>query len=580
VISCGGVSKRGLLPAAIAALLVSPATAGAATTIVPGVTYDRQTRMVRGQPVVLHVVRAPRHGGLHQLRPVLSHNTVLGRQTVPSMQRRLRPWSTAVGVNGDYFTTASGSPSGAFLRDGVLSARPNPRRSALAIAFDGRLLVERFRFAGSWKAGAHAAHPLREVNQVIDKPPGVSLFTRTYGGPTPRVRGAVELVLSGFPRALLNGWLSGRVTAVRRNGGTPIPPGGAVLQARGFWRTTMRREAPIGTEVTARLRMLGLPDDSADAIGGGPVLVRNGSPVRQADEFFTLSQLLPRHPRTAVGQLADGRILLVVADGRSSRSLGLTNWDMARTMANLGAVTAMGFDGGGSTTLSFDGRVLNRPSDGAVRAVSNGLMVQYYGIYAPRLPRSLLTPNRDGVSDTTVASARIVRRSSVTLRLLRPNGTVAWRLQGVRNPGVLRRAVGVPGMAEGTWRWVVQATETLSGRTSRMERRLRVNRTLGHLRLSKARMRVVAGRGGRLGISAVLTRRSNVEVTVRSASGRVARTLFRGEMGAGKHAWRWSGRDASRKVVPSGAYTVRVIARNGLGAVALAKAVRVVRASG
>jgi hypothetical protein len=546
---------------------------------VPGVTYDRLTRMIRGQPVVLHVVRAPRHGGLYKLRPVLSHGSVLGRQTVPAMQRGLRPWSTAVGVNGDFFNTASGSPSGAFLRDGVLSAKPNLRRSALAIAFDGRLLVDRFRFVASWKAGVYEAHPLRELNRAIDKPPGVSLFTRTYGAPTPRVPRSVELVLSGFPRALLNGWLRGRVTAVRRNGGTRIPPGGAILQARGFWRKTMLREAPPGTEVTVRLRMRDLPDDSADAIGGGPVLVRNGTPVRQADELFTLSQLVPRHPRTAVGQLANGRIILVVADGRSRRSLGLTNWDMARTMANFGAVTAMGFDGGGSTTLSFDGRVLNRPSDGAARAVADGLMVQYYGIYAPRLPRSLLTPNRDGVSDTMVASARIMRRSTVNLSLLRPNGTVAWRLTGVRDRGIARRVVGVPGMTEGTWRWVAQATETQSGRVSRMQRRFVVNRTLGHLRLSKALMRVVTGRGGTLRFSAGLTRRSSVEVSVRSSSGRLVRVLHRGSLGRGRHAWRWGGRNASRNVVPSGTYSVRVVARNGLGTVALADALRVVRVS-
>lgn len=548
--------------------------------LVPGVTYDRLTRVVRGQPVVLHVVRAPRHGGLYQLRPVLSRGTVLGHQTVPAMQRRLRPGSTAVGVNGDFFNLASGSPSGAFLRDGVLSAKPNLRRSALAIAFDGRLLVDRFRFVASWTAGAHEAHPLRELNRVVREPPGVALFTRTYGGPTPRARGAVEVVLSGFPRALLNGWLTGRVAAIRRNGGTRIPPGAAILQARGSWARTMLREARPGTEVTVRLRMIGLPDDSADAIGGGPVLVRNGVPVRQADEFFTLSQLAPRHPRTAVGQLANGRVIFVVADGRSRRSLGLTNWDMARTMANLGAVTAMGFDGGGSTTLSFDGRVLNRPSDGAARAVANGLMMQYYGIYAPRLPRPVLTPNRDGVGDTTVASAKIVRPSSVRLRLLRPNGTVAWRFRGVRTPGVLRHTVGVPGMAEGTWRWVAEATETFSSRVSRIERRFLVNRTLGHLRLSKERMRVVPRRGGRLGISAILTRRSAVEVSVRSGSGRLVRLLHRGELGSGQHVWRWSGRNASGSVVASRTYTIRVIARNGLGTVGLAKAVRVVRASG
>ena len=579
MIWCDGVSKRGLLPAAIAALLVSPAAAGAATTLVPGVTYERLIRIVRGQPVVLHVVRGPRHGGLYQLRPVLSHGSVLGQQTVPAMQRRLRPWSTAVGVNGDFFNTASGSPSGAFLRDGVLSARPNLRRSALAIAFDGRLLVDRFRFVASWKAGVHEAHPLRELNRLVRDPPGVALFTRTYGGPTPRARGAVEAVLSGFPRALLNGWLSGRVAAIRRNGGTWIPPGGAILQARGSWARTMLREARPGTEVTVRMRMDGLPDDSADAIGGGPVLVRNGAPVRQADELFTLAQLVPRHPRTAVGQLAGGRTILVVADGRSRRSLGLTNWDMARTMANLGAVTAMGFDGGGSTTLSFDGRVLNRPSDGRARAVADGLMLQYHGIYAPRPARSVLTPNRDGVSDTMVVSARVMRPSTVNLSLLRPNGTVAWRLRTARDRGIVRRVVGVPGMAEGSWRWVVRASETQSGRVSHMTRRFLVNRTLGHLRLSKTRMRVVAGRGGSLGVSAVLTRRSNVEVSVRSGSGRVVRVLHRGGLGRGRHAWRWSGRNSLRRVVPSGTYTVRVVARNGLGAVALARSVRVVRAS-
>ena len=157
---------------------------------------------------------------------------------------------------------------------------------------------------------------------------------------------------------------------------------------------------------------------------------------------------------------------------------------------------------------------------------------------------------------------------------------MAWRFRGVRTPGVLRHTVGVPGMAEGTWRWVAEATETFSSRVSRIERRFLVNRTLGHLRLSKERMRVVPRRGGRLGISAILTRRSAVEVSVCSGSGRLVRLLHRGELGSGQHVWRWSGRNASGSVVASRTYTIRVIARNGLGTVGLAKAVRVVRASG
>ena len=144
-----GVLKRGLLPAVIAALLVSPSVAGAETTLVRGVTYQRLHLIVGGRPVVLHVVRTPPDGGLYQLEPVLSNGDVLGRQTVPAMQRATARRATSVGVNGDYFGWATGRPSGVFMRDGVLAATPLAGRSALAIQFDGRLVVDRFRLEGT-----------------------------------------------------------------------------------------------------------------------------------------------------------------------------------------------------------------------------------------------------------------------------------------------------------------------------------------------------------------------------------------------------------------------------------------------
>src|SRR3970282_488477 len=109
----------------------------------------------------------------------------------------------------------------------------------------------------------------------------------------------------------------------------------------------------------------------ADAIGGGPVLVRNGRPVFRANEAFTTSLLAPRHPRTAVGQLADGRVLLVAVDGRQAGySVGMTTFEMAQSLVRLGVVSGMALDGGGSTTLAFEGTVLNRPSDGSESPIS------------------------------------------------------------------------------------------------------------------------------------------------------------------------------------------------------------------
>jgi hypothetical protein len=571
------VLKRGLLPAVIAALLVSPSVAGAETTLVSGVTYQRLYLIVGGRPVVLHVVRAPPDGGLYQLEPVLSNGDVLGRQTVPAMQRATARRATSVGVNGDFFAPATGRSVGVFVRGGVLSRRSTAGRSALAIGFDGRLIVDRFRYSARWWAGAGAAHDLEQLNRPIE-PPGAGLFTRNYGGRTPRARHAVEIVLAGFPPAVLNGELTGTVTALRRGGGTRVPPGGAVIQARGPARAALRAEAPVGAQVSVRLRLPNLPDDSADALGGGPLLVRDGAPVRPVDEFFTSTQILARQPRTAVGQRSDGSLLFVVADGRSRASYGLTNWQLATAMANLGAVTAMGFDGGGSSTLAFAGRALNRPSDGAPRRVANALMLRYLGIYAPEAGSSLLSPNGDGVGDRKVVAARVVRRSSVDLRLLRPDGTVAWRHTGTVGRGWVRHRIGNRRMPEGTWRWSVKASEVRSGTPSRMSRRFRVNRTLGFLRLSRERARVTRLRHAPLRVSLVLAHRADLSVQALSSSGNVRRVLFRGTARRGRHVWRWNGRDEKGKPVGRGTYTIRATATNGLGTVVLADAVRLVRA--
>ncbi|MDP3274351.1 MAG: phosphodiester glycosidase family protein [Deltaproteobacteria bacterium] len=79
-----------------------------------------------------------------------------------------------------------------------------------------------------------------------------------------------------------------------------------------------------------------------------------------------------RHPRSAIGFSRDGRTLaLVVVDGRSARSVGATTPELALILRDLGAWEAVRLDGGGSSTLVVDGRVINQPSDGGERAVAN-----------------------------------------------------------------------------------------------------------------------------------------------------------------------------------------------------------------
>ena len=166
-----------------------------------------------------------------------------------------------------------------------------------------------------------------------------------------------------FPAAIPNTDLVAPVADVHASSvPVAIPPGGAVLVATPASGGALAAEAPVGQLVTARL--LFKPDwpGIVDAIGGGPQIVREGAPIFRAGELFTTSQLTPRAPRSAVGQLADGRIILITVDGRQpGYSVGMTNFELAQAMVRLGAVTAMALDSGGSATMAFNGTLLNRP---------------------------------------------------------------------------------------------------------------------------------------------------------------------------------------------------------------------------
>jgi hypothetical protein len=190
----------------------------------------------------------------------------------------------------------------------------------------------------------------------------------------------------------------------------------------------------------------------------------------------------------------------------------------------------------------------------------------------------VLSPNGDGVGESKVLSARVVRRAAVRVRLLRPDGTEAWAREGVVDPGRISRTVSSPTMPEGLWRWVAEARDEASGETSLMQRSFRVNRTLGHLRLSRAPVRVRPPTAGRLGISVRLTRPARLDVAVLGGDGKVRRTVFAGELAPGTKRWRWNGRTNSGRVIPPGTYAVRISARNELGTVSLQRPVRVLLA--
>jgi hypothetical protein len=579
----------------VGAVFVAAPASAATTQLFPGVTYENGIQFTAHGPVAIRVVRGPRPIGLYRLRTVLSNETVLARETVSSMQRRLASQATMVGVNGDFSRFADGVPSGILLRDGVLVAPPMSQRSSAGITLDGLLDVRRVGFRGTWRGTGQ-----RRALNFLNRQPGtngIALFTSDWGRSTPRFSGSFSVALGPFPSSVPNTDLVAPVTATAQGGSLPLPAGTAVLVARGNAAARLQAEAAVGTNVT--LRLILQPDWAvvADAIGGGPVLVRDGKPVYRANEAFTTSQIAPRHPRTAIGQLADGRIVMVVVDGRQpGYSVGMTTFEMALTMTRLGAVTAMQLDGGGSSTIAFDGKVLNSPSDGVERPISTALMLQYYGVYAPPPLEAVVSPNGDGVAEAQELSYKLVRPSTVSATLTAPDGSIAWQESGiVREPGTYEVAFppaplppppppeGQPPLppteplppAEGRWTLTVTSTDD-QGLASSTTRRFSVNSTLGSLRVAPARI-VVRPTGGRAMVTWAQARAARVKVTIETREGIVVRTAFNAPLQPGEQVVTWDGRSRSRKPVAGGRYVVRVSASNELGLVSLVQPLTVRR---
>jgi hypothetical protein len=533
----------------------APTAAAQGTQLLPGVTYDKTLSFTPHGVVVLHVITAPRPVGLFALTPVLARGTLTGGlEPVTQIERDVSGTATTVGINGD-FVRADGRPSGVWLGGGLLGQSPLASRSSIGIDVAGTLHVDRVKLFGTWQ-GAGQRRTLTALN-APPSPGQTVLFTSTYGPRTPVVAGAAEAVLGAFPPTAPNTDLAGAVTAVSAGGGEPIAPGGAVLMAAGGAGAKLQAEARIGSMIHTRLGLQPAWDGVTAALGGGPVLVRNGKAVFRSLEDFTNDQVGSRTARGAVGQLADGRIVLVAVDGgRPGYSAGLTSFELAQALVRLGAVTAAAVDPGDDVTAAFDGRLLNRPSGRVERPVKEALLVQYFGVYAPE-PSLVLLTGEPGLSAEPI-SYKLVRPSTVTAVLVGPDGAPHPLESGVAHtPGTYSFTASTFDH-EGTWRWDVSATDDL-GRTSTIERTFRFDTTLQALAVPRTARKTV-----RVGFT--LTRPAQVTLRIEAADGLLLRALPVAALQPGAGAIRWDGKLPGGSLAFAGTYVAHLLVASDVGA--------------
>lgn len=313
-------------------------------------------------------------------------------------------------VNAGFFVLdpragAPGDPAGVAVYDGRLVSEPTAGRPALVIGDNARgTAVQRFGWRGELR-GQGRPLPLDGLNRVPglirncggtsdDLPTSKPLhdvtctdadeliaFDSAYGVSTPSGPGA-EVIVDR----------RGVVTAIRATTrGGAIPEGGRTVQAIGDQVAPLLAAAKVGRrlEIRASLtdgrgRTVSLSPRTT-IVNGGPELVRDGRlhATPKADGMapdgnpsFYYGWAHKRNPRTIAGVDAQGRTVLVTADGRSTNSLGLGIAEAAAVAKSLGLRSALNLDGGGSTTMVANGNVINAPSDATgERPVGDALIV-------------------------------------------------------------------------------------------------------------------------------------------------------------------------------------------------------------
>ena len=363
---------------------------GATRSLAPGVTYRK---LVDGRgPWVVYVLRVDLRRADLAVRHARAHDSLRGRERTSDMVRRTTGAGARVlaAVNADFFDLKSGENEnnqviagewwkGLKVTDSPYDTYDNVH-TQLALDSRRRPSMDRFLFvARAWARGVET--PVLTLNAVpTGAYEGTALFTARYGAATPRdtTRPVAEAPLvSAGRRGDTAVYL--RRGVVASSPGTSIPRDGAVLSAYGSRMPAVQALAE-GDTVRLLLGMTPARRPPALVIGGWPRILRDGRDV--AGEAATTEGTISRnaevrHPRTAVGFSRDSATLfLVVVDGRSTASVGMTLVELAALMRQLGAWQALNFDGGGSTTMVVNGAVVNVPSDATgEREVGNALLV-------------------------------------------------------------------------------------------------------------------------------------------------------------------------------------------------------------
>ncbi|HXF40047.1 MAG TPA: phosphodiester glycosidase family protein [Blastocatellia bacterium] len=311
----------------------------------------------------------------------------VGLETTSSMAARA---GAVAAVNAGFFRTTGtyrGEPTGVLAIGGKLMSEPLDGRAAFGLITRPRsteIIFGHLKFSGYIESASRSRHAIDGVN----RPRGADeliVFTPEFHRTTLTTPDGLEIIVQ---RNLIIG--------IREGGSSVIPANGLVISVAGRARDWARANLRIGSHVRIEIKLIPVENEMTKAwkhasfiVGGGPQLIKDARiAITTEAEGIAAKFSSDRHPRTAIAKLKDGRILLATIDGRQPGvSVGMSLPELANLLLEFGAVDGINLDGGGSTTMVINGKLVNAPSDQTgERAVSDALLIVERALHSkPRM---------------------------------------------------------------------------------------------------------------------------------------------------------------------------------------------------
>ncbi|HHW47946.1 MAG TPA: phosphodiester glycosidase family protein [Clostridiaceae bacterium] len=318
--------------------------------------YTHNTEYINGYKQQVHVLEVGLSDPRIEVKPILSFDKVFGFEKLSEMVKR----SGAYAAINSGFYHKYGQPSGMVVIDGKMFSNSTGKYPVFVIK-DGKAGLHEIQ-TKLWINFPGGKFRVDNIN-AEGKKGEVVVFTPEYG--------SSNKVVSENTTVVVRNGLAEQI--VKAKGETGIPKDGMLIT----FFSPVKGDIPFKTGDALEFEFEPYMDNNSQAYECGSWIVKDGEIViGEWDEWVGV--LTNRDPRTAIGLKDDGTVVLLVVDGRQPEfSAGLKGYELGELLLKYGVKNAAMLDGGASTEMIIDGRIVNKPSfKGEERPLAGGIIVK------------------------------------------------------------------------------------------------------------------------------------------------------------------------------------------------------------